>query len=99
MNPITQMALKLGTPLIVGFVTPFIVDWAKKANQWLDNANATVKQAAAIGVAGVATTLGTMLEMGIPTNLAQWDETAVKAMVAGFLAIAIKQHKQLTRKK
>ena len=99
MNSVTQLALKLGTPLIVGFVTPFIVDWVKKANRWVDNANSTVKQAVAIGVAGVATTLGTMLEMGIPTDLSQWDETAVKTMVAGFLAIAIKQHKQLTKKK
>jgi hypothetical protein len=98
MNTITQWSLKLALPLIVGFITPFVVDYLKKANAWLDNANAAVKQTAAIVVAGVATTLGTVLEMGLPTDLTLWDETMVKTVVAGLLAIAIKQHKQLTKK-
>lgn len=98
MNMITQWSFKLAMPLVIGFVTPFIVDWLKKANAWLDDANAAVKQTAAIMVAGVATTLGTVIEMGLPTDLALWDETVVKTAVAGLLAIAIKQHKQLTKK-
>ena len=35
----------------------------------------------------------------ISADLAAWDGEVVKAMVAGFLAIAIKQHKQLKAKK
>jgi hypothetical protein len=35
----------------------------------------------------------------VPADLAAWDGEVVKAMVAGFLAIAIKQHKQLKKAK
>ena len=99
MDVMTHWAFKIATPLIVGFLTPFVVDALKRAVKWLDQSHSAIKQAAAIVVAGVATTLSTMLEMGVPTDLALWDETMVKTIVAGLLAIAIKQHKQLTKSK
>lgn len=93
-----SLALKIATPILVGVITPFVVDALKRASAWLDASPAYVKQAAAIAVAAVATTLGGLLEMGsLPADLAAWDAQTVEALVAGFLAIAIKQHKQLKK--
>lgn len=92
------LALKVVTPILVGFVTPFVLDAIKHANATLDAAPAYVKQGAAVLIASIATTLGTILETGpLPTDLSQWDTNVVQALVAGFLAIAIKQHKQLKK--
>ena len=92
------LALKILTPIIVGFLTPFVLDAIKRASGWLDAAPGYVKQAAAIASAAVATTLGGLLEVGtLPADLAAWDAQTVEALVAGFLAIAIKQHKQLRK--
>lgn len=99
MNLATQWAFKIATPLIVGFITPFVVDWIKKANKWLDAAPAYIKQAAAVAVAAIGSTLATIAEVGVPTDLSLWDETAVKTAIAALLGIAIKQHKQLAKKK
>jgi hypothetical protein len=95
---LVALALKILTPILVGFLTPFAVDALKRANRWLDAAPAYIKQAVAVAVAAVATTLGNLLEVGaLPADLAQWDAQVVETLVAGFLAIAIKQHKQLKR--
>jgi hypothetical protein len=92
------LALKVLTPVLVGFLTPFVLDAIKRSSAWIDGAPAYVKQGAAIAIAAAATTLGTVLQIGsLPTDLAQWDAQTVQALVAGFLAIAIKQHQQLTR--
>lgn len=94
------LSLKILTPMAVGFLTPFVLDALKRANAALDAAPAYVKQGAAIGIAAIASTLSTVLEVGtLPADLAQWDATVVKTLVAGFLAIAVKQHQQLTRGK
>lgn len=98
MNLATQWAFKIATPLIVGFITPFVVDAIKRANKWLDAAPAYIKQAAAVAVAAIGSALATIAEVGVPADLAAWDETAVKAIIAALLGIAIKQHKQLTSK-
>lgn len=93
-----SLALKIVTPILVGVITPFVVDALKRAVRWLDAAPAYVKQAAAIAIAALATTLGTVLGTGdLPADLAAWDYQTVEALVAGFLAIAVKQHKQLKR--
>lgn len=99
MDTMTHWAFKIATPLIVGFITPFVVDWVKKANKWLDQAPAYIKQASAVAVAAIGSAIATIAEVGVPTELGAWDETAVKAVIAGLLGIAIKQHKQLTAKK
>lgn len=91
-----SLALKIATPILIGFLTPFVVDALKRASRWLDAAPAFVKQGAAVAIAAAATTLGTVLGTGeLPADLAAWDYQTVEALVAGFLAIAIKQHKQL----
>lgn len=93
-----SLALKIVSPILVGFLTPFVLDALKRANALLDAAPAYIKQSAAIAIAAVATTLGSVLEVGaLPADLAQWDATVVKSLVAGFLAIAVKQHKQLKK--
>jgi hypothetical protein len=95
---VLTLALKMLTPILVGFITPFALDAIKRGNALLDDAPAYVKQGAAVGIAGAATMLSNLLEVGaLPTDLAQWDQTVVKTLVAGFLAIAIKQHKQLKK--
>ena len=95
-----SLALKVLTPVIVGFCTPFVLDAVKHSVQWLDDAPAYVKQSAAIAIAAAATTLSTVLCTGaLPADLAQWDAQVIETLVAGFLAIAIKQHKQLKRVK
>jgi hypothetical protein len=92
------LALKILTPIIVGFCTPFVLDAIKRSSAWLDGAPAYVKQGAAVAIAALATTLGSALQIGsLPADLAQWDAQTVQALVAGFLAIAIKQHAQLKR--
>lgn len=92
------LALKVLTPVLVGFVTPFVVDALKRASAWLDAAPAFVKQGAAIAIAAAATTIGQAIQVGsLPTDLAAWDQHTVEALVAGVLAIAVKQHQQLTR--
>lgn len=99
MNLATQWAFKIATPLIVGFITPFVVDAIKRASKWLDAAPAYIKQAAAVAVAGLGSVIATIAEVGVPTDLSLWDETFVKTVIAALLGIAIKQHKQLTTKK
>ena len=94
------LALKVLTPVIVGFVTPFVLDALKRASAWLDAAPVFVKQGAAIAIAAAATTIGHAIQVGsLPTDLASWDQQTVEALVAGVLAIAVKQHQQLTRKR
>lgn len=92
-----DLALKILAPIIVGFLTPFVVDAVKRANHFIDSAPAYVKQGLAVGIATIATTLATVLGVGVPTDLSAWDGEVVKGLVAGFLAIAIKQHKQLKK--
>lgn len=93
------LAVKILSPIIVGFVTPFILDALKKAIKALDEAPAYIKQGAAIGIAAAITALSNILGVQLPADIASWDSEAVKALVAGFLAIAIKQHQQLTKAK
>lgn len=94
------LALKILTPVLVGFVTPFVLDALKRASAWLDAAPVFVKQGAAIAIAASATTLGSLLQVGsLPADLASWDQQTVEMLVAGVLAIAVKQHQQLTRKR
>ena len=96
-NAAFDLAMKVAGPLIIGFVTPFIVDLIKKANKWLDKAPAYIKQSVAIAVAALATGLTHLLGVPLPADLAAWDTEVIKVLVAGFLAIAIKQHKQLRK--
>jgi hypothetical protein len=95
----TALALKAITPVIVGMLTPFVVDWLKKTSDKLSAAPAYVKQSAAVIVAAIGTSASTMLEYGVPTDIGQWDETAVKTMLAALIGIAYKQQKQLKRSK
>lgn len=92
------LAVKILSPIVVGFVTPFVLDALKKAVKVLDAAPAYVKQGAAIGIAALITALSNAVGVSLPGDIASWDAEAVKALVAGFLAIAIKQHQQLKRK-
>ena len=98
-DALINFAVKLLSPILIGVITPFAVDALKRVNSWLANAPAAIKQSAAIGVATVATMLSDLLGAGIPTDIAAWDGEIIKVLVAGFLAIAIKQHKQLTKGK
>ena len=92
-----SLALKVLTPILVGFATPFAVDAIKHANKFVDASPPYVKQGLAMAVAAAATALTTILGADVPANLAEWDGEVVNVMVSGFLAIAIKQHKQLKK--
>lgn len=94
-----DLAVRMLTPILVGVITPYVVDLLKKVSARLDAAPAYVKQAAAVVVAGLTTMLSTVIEVGVPADLAQWDTTVVKTVVAALLGIAIKQHKQLLKAK
>lgn len=98
-NAVIDLAARAITPVVVGVVTPYVVDSVKKVSTWLDGAPAYVKQGAAVVTASAATMLATVVEVGVPTDLAQWDATAVKTILAALLGIAIKQHKQLKKLK
>jgi hypothetical protein len=98
-NVLIVLAVKVLTPILVGVVTPFVLDALKKANAALDAAPPYVKQGAAIAIAALITALSNLLGMELPQDIATWDTTAVKALVAGFLAIAVKQHQQLAKLK
>lgn len=98
-DAVVILAVKILSPIIVGFVTPFVLDALKKAIKVLDEAPAYVKQGAAIGIAALITALSNMVGVELPGDVASWDGTTVKALVAGFLAIAVKQHQQLKAKK
>lgn len=93
------LALKVISPILIGFATPFVLDGIKKVSKLVDDLPAFAKQGLAIAIASLATALANLLGTDIPTDLALWDGEVVKALVAGFLAIAIKQHKQLKAKK
>jgi hypothetical protein len=97
-NAALSLALKIASPIIIGFVTPFALDGIKRASTRIDALPAYAKQGLAIGIATLATALSSYLGTGIPTDLALWDGEVIKALVAGFLAIAIKQHQQLKAK-
>jgi hypothetical protein len=92
------LALKILSPIIVGFITPFALDGIKRMVGFVDTSPTYVKQGLAIAIAALGTTLTAFIGADIPTDLAMWDGEVVKALVAGFLAIAIKQHKQLKAK-
>ena len=92
------LALKVVSPILIGFVTPFVLDGIKRASTLVDGLTAYAKQWMAIAIASLATALASLVGTDIPTELALWDGEVVKALVAGFLAIAIKQHKQLKAK-
>jgi hypothetical protein len=92
------LALKVLSPIVIGFVTPFAVDGIKRTSGLVDSLPAYAKQGLAIFIASLATALTSLVGTDIPTDLALWDGEVVKALVAGFLAIAIKQHKQLKAK-
>jgi hypothetical protein len=89
------LALKSITPIIVGMITPFIIDWLKHLSTKLSSAPAYVKQGAAVIVAALGTSATTMLDYGVPTQIDQWDEAAVKTMLAALIAVSYKQHQQL----
>ena len=93
------LALKVISPILIGFATPFVLDGIKSASKLVDDLPAFAKQGLAIAIASLATALANLLGTDIPTDLALWDGEVVKALVAGFLAIAIKQHKQLKKAK
>lgn len=97
-NAALSLALKIASPILIGFVTPFALDAIKRASTGIDGLPAYAKQGLAIGIAALATALSSYLGAGIPTDLALWDGEVVKTLVAGFLAIAIKQHQQLKAK-
>lgn len=98
-NAVIDLAAKAIIPILVGVVTPYIVDALKKLSSKLDNAPAYVKQGAAVLTAAAATMLTTVIDVGVPSDLAQWDTAAVKTVLAALLGIAIKQHKQLKKTK
>ena len=94
-----NIALKILSPILIGFVTPFVLDGIKQASAAVDGLPAYAKQGLAIGIASLTTALTSVVGTDVPTDLSLWDGEVVKALVAGFLAIAIKQHKQLKAKK
>ena len=98
-NPAITLAVKMASPILVGFVTPFAVAAVKRSVALVDTAPTYAKQGLAIAIASLGTALTAILGVDVPADLAAWDGEVVKAMVAGFLAIAIKQHKQLKAKK
>jgi hypothetical protein len=98
-NTMLTLAVKLLSPILIGLVTPFVLDGIKQASAVIDGLPAYAKQGLAIAIASLATALANLVGTDIPTDLALWDGEVVKALVAGFLAIAIKQHKQLKAKK
>ena len=98
-SAIVALALKIASPILIGVVTPFVLDAIKRSSTLVDALPAYAKQGLAIAIAALATALGDFLGVGIPTELALWDGEVIKALVAGFLAIAIKQHQQLKAKR
>lgn len=92
------LALKVISPIVIGFLTPFALDGIKRSSALVDSLPAYAKQGMAIFIAALGTALTAVVGTDIPTDLALWDGEVVKALVAGFLAIAIKQHKQLKAK-
>jgi hypothetical protein len=98
-NTMLTLAVKLLSPILIGLVTPFVLDGIKQTSAVIDGLPAYAKQGLAIAIASLATALANLVGTDIPTELALWDGEVVKALVAGFLAIAIKQHKQLKAKK
>ena len=94
-----SLALKVISPIIIGLITPFAVDGIKSMVGFVDKSPAYVKQGLAIAIAAVGTALTDFVGADIPTDLALWDGEVIKTLVAGFLAIAVKQHKQLKKSK
>jgi hypothetical protein len=93
LNKLIDMAL----PIVVGLIIPSALDALKRANGWLDKAPASVKQASAFIIAGLATALAQMLGITVPTDLASWDAPLLHTVLAGLLGIAIKQQKQVKK--
>jgi hypothetical protein len=98
-NAALTLALKVLSPILIGVVTPFLLDAIKRSSLLIDALPSYAKQGLALGIAALATALSSYLGVGIPTDMALWDGEVVKSLVAGFLAIAIKQHQQLKAKR
>lgn len=94
-----QKGIELALPLILGLITPRIMDLLKKASAWLDNAPATVKQVMVFVITGVATATAHALGIAIPTDLSAWDAQLVSTVLGGLLAIAMKQQTQVKKLK
>jgi hypothetical protein len=98
-NAALSLAMKVLSPIVIGLITPFALDGIKNMVGFVDKSPAYVKQGLAIAIAAVGTALTDFVGADIPTDLALWDGEVIKTLVAGFLAIAIKQHKQLKKAK
>ena len=97
-NAAIDLAMKIVSPILIGFAVPFIVDALKRAIGWLDRAPAPIKQGAAVAVAAAITALTHAFGVPLPTDLAMWDAEVIKVLMAAALGVAIKQAKQLRAK-
>lgn len=96
---IVQKALELAMPLVLGLVTPRILDLIKRGNSWVDGASPSVKQVLVFVITGLATSLAFALGVPVPTDLSAWDAQVVSTVTGGLLAIALKQKQQMAKLK
>ena len=87
--------LEFAIPLVVGVLTPQLVDLLKKLSGWLDASNPMVKQALAIVIAGLMTGIAQIVGHDVPTDIGQWDVGTVHAFLAALLALVLKHSSQL----
>lgn len=92
---LVDLGIKVITPILIGFATPFVVDAIKRANAFVDRSPAYVKQGLALAVAAGATALTHAFGVPVPADLGAWDSEVVKVFLSAALAVAIKQGRQL----
>lgn len=97
-NAAIDLAVKILSPILIGFVVPFAVDALKRTNAFIDRAPAYVKQGLAVAVAAAATALTHAFGVPLPADLAQWDAEVIKVLFAAALGVAVKQARQLKAK-
>lgn len=96
-NQMLDLAVKILTPILIGFAVPFCVDALKRAVGFIDRSPAYVKQGIAVAVAAGATALTHAFGVPVPTDLALWDAEVVKVLLAAAIGVAVKQAKQLKK--
>lgn len=96
-NAALDLAVKIISPILIGFAVPFAVDAVKRAVGFIDRAPAYVKQGVAVAVAAAATALTHAFGVPLPADLALWDGEVLRVLFAAALGVAVKQAKQLKK--
>lgn len=91
----SDLILRLAIPILVGYLIVPVMDAIKNASRWLDSQNSRFKEGVVFVIAALAQALSTIVGVGIPADISQWDSTLVRTVLTWVIALAIKRKSQV----